>query len=608
MDIMPTEIADDSASTQDYLQKASSKSSVAVKRPGHSGPVVDPISAFYIFAIINVLAALYAPIQDCDEVFNYWEPTHYLNRRYGLQTWEYSPEYSIRSWLYIVIHAIVGKFGSLFSTKKSFEFYFIRVMLALTCSFCQSRLFATISKVLNPRIANWFMLVMLFSPGMFHASAAYLPSSFSMYTTMLGMTSFMDWRGGSKTHIGIMWFGIGGIIGWPFSAALIGPFLVEELILASITRDVEIVRRLVDGVVRSGIALQVAVDTFFYHKLVFVPWRIISYNIFSGAGRGPDIFGTEPFDFYIRNLLLNFNVWFILALCAGPLLVLQYVLRLEPSTRFTLMRSAFFVSPFYMWLAIFSAQAHKEERFMYPAYPFLGLNAAIALHSILGYVGNANPKKLMGMIPAKLKFAVVLASVVLAIDIGVLRTLGVVSAYRAPLQIYSALQQSDTARNGGVVCLGKEWYRFPSSYFLPNGMHAKFIRSAFNGLLPGEFNEAKVGFGIFAGTWLIPPGMNDQNLPDPGKYVWSLKLCAEMTLIRGSSTYPTAPIWWIHTSLLRTSHSSNRITFLMSKFGNNCGVADFWIRRTRASSVDSSGCRKSHGFLRGIGGTGEIIA
>ena len=217
--------------------------------------MVDPISAFYIFAIANVLAALYAPIQDCDEVFNYWEPTHYLNRKYGLQTWEYSPEYSIRSWLYIVIHAIVGKVGSLFSTKKSFEFYFIRVMLALTCSFCQSRLFATISKVLNPRIAIWFMVVMLFSPGMFHASAAYLPSSFSMYTTMLGMTSFMDWRGGSKTHIGMMWFGIGGTIGWPFSAALIGPFLVEELILASITKDVEIVRRLVDGVVRSGIVL-----------------------------------------------------------------------------------------------------------------------------------------------------------------------------------------------------------------------------------------------------------------------------------------------------------------------------------------------------------------
>ena len=216
---------------------------------------MEPISAFYIFAGANILAALYAPIQDCDEVFNYWEPTHYLNRGYGLQTWEYSPEFSIRSWLYIVIHAIVGKFGSLVFSQKTFEFYFIRVMLALTCAICESRLFATISKSLNPRIGIMYMIVMLFSSGMFHASIAYLPSSFAMYMNMLGMTSFMDWRGGSKTHVGIMWFGIGAIVGWPFSGALIGPFIMEELILASITKDFEVVRRFIDGVVRCLIVL-----------------------------------------------------------------------------------------------------------------------------------------------------------------------------------------------------------------------------------------------------------------------------------------------------------------------------------------------------------------
>lgn len=59
------------------------------------------------------MAALFAPIQDCDETFNYWEPAHYLSHGYGLQTWEYSPEYAIRSWLYIVLHAIPGNFRRL---------------------------------------------------------------------------------------------------------------------------------------------------------------------------------------------------------------------------------------------------------------------------------------------------------------------------------------------------------------------------------------------------------------------------------------------------------------------------------------------------------------
>ena len=217
---------------------------------------LQTMSAFYIYLGVNVLAALYAPIQDCDEVFNYWEPTHYLNHAFGLQTWEYSPEYSIRSWLYIVIHAIIGKFGSLFSSKRTFEFYFIRAILAFACALCQSRLFSTISRTLNPRVGVMFMLATLFSPGMFHASVALLPSSFSMYTTMLGMAAFLDWKGGLKSAQGIMWFGIGAIVGWPFSGALIAPFVFEDIVLASMMGEAsEIAWRYIDGIVRSLLVL-----------------------------------------------------------------------------------------------------------------------------------------------------------------------------------------------------------------------------------------------------------------------------------------------------------------------------------------------------------------
>lgn len=69
---------------------------------------IEPITAFYIFFAANLISAVFAPIQDCDETFNYWEPTHYLSHGYGMQTWEYSPEYAIRSWVYIGLHAIFG--------------------------------------------------------------------------------------------------------------------------------------------------------------------------------------------------------------------------------------------------------------------------------------------------------------------------------------------------------------------------------------------------------------------------------------------------------------------------------------------------------------------
>lgn len=211
---------------------------------------------FTVFLASNLLAALYTPIQDCDEVFNYWEPTHYLNHRYGLQTWEYAPEFSVRSWLYIVIHAVVGKFGSLLSPKKAFEFYFIRLALGVFCAWSETRFFSAISATLNPRIGIMFGLAIVFSPGMFHASVSYLPSSFSMYTAMLGAAAFMNWRGGLKTAEGIMWFGVGGIVGWPFSTALIIPLVAEDLFLASLIGQwSEVIYRYLDGIVRSMIIL-----------------------------------------------------------------------------------------------------------------------------------------------------------------------------------------------------------------------------------------------------------------------------------------------------------------------------------------------------------------
>lgn len=73
-----------------------------------------------------------------------------------------------------------------------------------------------------------------------------------MYTTMLGMAAFMNWRGGLKTAQGIFFFALGGILGWPFSIALSAPFLFEELIFACLSsRDAlfEAVLRFLRGTV-----------------------------------------------------------------------------------------------------------------------------------------------------------------------------------------------------------------------------------------------------------------------------------------------------------------------------------------------------------------------
>ena len=260
------------------------------------------------------------------------------------------------------------------------------------------------------------------------------------------------------------------------------------------------------------------ISGFFYKSLVLVPFNIVWYNIFSQPGKGPEIYGTEPWHFYIRNLLLNFNIWFVLACAALPLFTLQKLLsKSAQANTVTGLRSVIFMTPFYMWLAIFSFQPHKEERFMYPAYPCLALNGAMSLHIILAAFGQSDPKTLVGKIPAKLKLLIVSFVMIGSIDLGVARIYGIYSAYSAPLKIYEPLQTLGVY--GESVCFGKEWYRFPSSYHLPKDMRAKFVKSEFSGLLPGEFSEAKTGFGHWSGAWLVPPGMNDQNIEDMGKYV-----------------------------------------------------------------------------------------
>lgn len=175
---------------------------------------------------------------------------------------------------------------------------------------------------------------------------------------------------------------------------------------------------------------------------------------------------------------------------------------------------------------------------MYPAYPALVLNAAISVHILLANFGSSDPKDLVGKIPVQLRLFVIVAFFGLATAIAAFRTLGTMTAFAAPLSIYKPLHRPGVSKAGDQVCLGKEWYRFPSHYLLPDGARAKFIRSEFKGLLPGEFSEAGHGFGIFPGTWLIPPGMNDENREDPGKYT-DLKHCTFLVDVNLPSTTAT---------------------------------------------------------------------
>ena len=124
-----------------------------------------------------------------------------------------------------------------------------------------------------------------------------------------------------------------------------------------------------------------------------MPWNIVKYNVFPDSERGPDLYGTSPPSFYLSNLLLNFNVLVPLALLALPALAItsrvdRKRLGDKPATTQSSMYTilAIRLAPVYVWLAILSAQAHKEERFMFPVYPLICFNAAVALYLVRGWL------------------------------------------------------------------------------------------------------------------------------------------------------------------------------------------------------------------------------
>ncbi|MDC6271856.1 hypothetical protein PP707_06115, partial [Acetobacter pasteurianus] len=144
----------------------------------------------YALVLLNVIfrlySALYMIIGDCDETFNYWEPLNLLLRGFGKQTWEYSPEFSIRSYAYLVPYYIVGKACQFLAGVSPVNiFYAVRIVaLAGITSLCELRFFVTMNQF-STSVANWCIFLSTISPGMSHGGVALLPSSLALQTTLL---------------------------------------------------------------------------------------------------------------------------------------------------------------------------------------------------------------------------------------------------------------------------------------------------------------------------------------------------------------------------------------------------------------------------------------
>jgi alpha-1,2-mannosyltransferase len=608
-------------------------------------------SCFRLLLIARVISALYSNITDCDETYNYWEPLHLLTHspfpfshsQTPFQTWEYSPQFAIRSWAYIVQYVpIAGTIMRLLGKEKSASFYATRTFLAFCSSMTEAAFLQTISDVIHPQIARYTLVLLLFSAGLFESSTALLPSTFVMYTTTWAMSfafklsteasdkfplnrSILSSTNGLRTLAATAIFALGALLAWPFALILALPFVFEELFLpygliVPTSRYLEFI------LVRSGqwiktvlisalIAIPiVSVDSLAYARLAIVPLNIITYNVLSARrGAGPELYGVEPWYYYLLNLALNFGPALLFALISLPMMILLSILdpeRISFASKSTFTQDAskkksegrstakanvissspgllltFRLLPFYLWLGLLTLQAHKEERFVYPAYPILCFNAAVGLYSLKSFIdfiiaslikGQQNKpstSRHQGFSITTLMTGIILAVTCL---ISISRSFHTTRSYNAPFDVLRHLSEDElprvirqnfpmsegTEKTGSTqsdkeakvdlslllklkedsqqeeplrLCYGKEWYRFPSTYLVPDGVKVDFITSEFRGILPKHFargEEAKYAtikdglsnlsatlwpWGIF--TQPMREGFNDLNREETDRYV-----------------------------------------------------------------------------------------
>ena len=132
-----------------------------------------PHTALKLLLAARLSAAIWSGISDCDETFNYWEPTHQLLYGQGLQTWEYEPRFGLRSYLYLLLHLLPARlYTSLLQPNPMMVFYFLRCLLALTCSLAEVKIFQIlIKKIFLVLIKKIFLTLRSISTAEFSASS-----------------------------------------------------------------------------------------------------------------------------------------------------------------------------------------------------------------------------------------------------------------------------------------------------------------------------------------------------------------------------------------------------------------------------------------------------
>ena len=484
-------------------------------------------SWLYVIAPVYIGWRIYwanrLPITDCDEVYNYWEPLHFILYGYGMQTWEYAHQYALRTYAYLLPLAAVARIVTpvaqqwapflvdfAVSQEKLAVFLVLRASLGASTAMCELYFLWTLSR--HVPNCHWVALVLLFSAGVTHSAAAFLPSSSWMMAWMVSTALYLDQRHFSFILVAVT---TTLVVGWPFGVVMLLPLGISVLwkdwragtLLETIGWT------LMCTIVVQGTTMMI--DYSYYGKLVSPTVNIFTYN---AAGGGDELYGTEPLSYYVKNLLLNLNIVAPLGMIAVPLCLL--------GRRYTIMG---ILSPLLLWLAITFPRPHKEERFLFPIYPLLVVGAIVTVDVAFDVMEKCLP--LLKRFRTGLHGILWTTSALLSVS----RTVALSKYYGAPLLLFALIPD----QSQDLVCTCGEWYRFPGSFFL-NG-ELRFLPSSFRGQLPQPFQGSRP-----ENVKHLQP-FNDRNLEQSERYV-DANECNWIVDLQGSDCVSSLDVEMIHSA------------------------------------------------------------
>jgi len=468
-------------------------------------------TAWKLLLSARLCSAVWSGISDCDETYNYWEPMHHLLYGQGLQTWEYDPRYALRSYMYLMVHAVPAwMYSKLLQPNPMLVFYFVRCMLAGICASAEVYFYRGVLHEFGVNVARLCLTFLALSAGMFISSTAFLPSSTSLYCTLLasGAWFHQDYR------LAIFFTALSAILSWPFTA-LLGVPIAVDLVLCRGKVDMFCTWSVLAALAITGPVLMC--DTFYYGKPVFASLNIVKYNVFTS--HGPDLYGTEPASYYLLNGILNFNLVFLAALAVLPLrYAASFIFGEKVSPTYGRNYSVLLSQlGLYLWLGVFWKQPHKEERFLFPAYPLICLAGALALDTCQRIYNAFLAKPPRNYLNYTAWIAVGFFAVFGVLSVS--RVTALYQHYQASTEIWMKMGELEAGgQHATQVCVGKEWHRFPSSFFFPNkSFRLAFLKSEFRGQLP-KYYSGMTSDGRLP-TMVVHDDFNDENLEEPSRYI-----------------------------------------------------------------------------------------